>query len=555
MIDRSVLNEDTVGRLTDMGLSIFAPLCGRNRGAFVLDPADGHTYGCTKFPASFAEEVGVSPGVVRDANGIKDGLKQGNITAAAAVDLFDLLTGAVYFSTPNHAADPYACDVAGAATLNCGKGRSPTGVPIRAVTLAGLFVPAEWATGGIPLTIHEARQFYSIKDFDEMVALGINTVQIPLPLSAFVDYSNNSEVVSVLEAILQDVADSGLDAILVLVADIVSNKAVNSAVAYADTNPAVLGVTLPNKDSDVIQAARSASDLLPLFLPINGGELNTLNPLDDNMYASLDMNHASVVADIASSSSEEDRSKLFYHEATSCIARSPIEYANCYRDMPIFISGGFDLSIDDCVQKGTKKFKNYGQCDRFNETIGSKWWSEHRASFAARQLFAFERGLGWSFATWKLFADDDTPDLIDDPAELLALKNVAAAGLFPSLKKRKPAAFACLNPPEADFVLGDDTLAPSAAPPPACVEGCWWNFDINDCECWIPPSAAPVTSAPTQPCPECPLCPPAPYTQQDLRKSAVTGAIGGAAVGLVVTFLLLKICGRNSGGYSQIPDN
>jgi hypothetical protein len=44
-IDRTVLNEHTIGDMDDLGLAVFAKLCGVNRGAFVLDPPDGKTYG------------------------------------------------------------------------------------------------------------------------------------------------------------------------------------------------------------------------------------------------------------------------------------------------------------------------------------------------------------------------------------------------------------------------------------------------------------------------------------------------------------------------------
>jgi hypothetical protein len=44
-LDRDILNENTVGQMDDLGLSIFAKLCGANRGAFVMDPPDGKTYG------------------------------------------------------------------------------------------------------------------------------------------------------------------------------------------------------------------------------------------------------------------------------------------------------------------------------------------------------------------------------------------------------------------------------------------------------------------------------------------------------------------------------
>jgi hypothetical protein len=44
-IDRDIVNEDTIGKMDDIALSFFASACGKNRGAFVLDPPDGHTYG------------------------------------------------------------------------------------------------------------------------------------------------------------------------------------------------------------------------------------------------------------------------------------------------------------------------------------------------------------------------------------------------------------------------------------------------------------------------------------------------------------------------------
>ena len=45
IVDGNILNENTVGQMDDLGLSVFAKLCGVNRGAFVLDPPDGKTYG------------------------------------------------------------------------------------------------------------------------------------------------------------------------------------------------------------------------------------------------------------------------------------------------------------------------------------------------------------------------------------------------------------------------------------------------------------------------------------------------------------------------------
>ena len=51
-IDNNILNKDTLKDMTDIGLSFFAATCGKNRGAFVLDPPDGKTYGwydCSMF--------------------------------------------------------------------------------------------------------------------------------------------------------------------------------------------------------------------------------------------------------------------------------------------------------------------------------------------------------------------------------------------------------------------------------------------------------------------------------------------------------------------------
>ena len=44
VLDSAVLNENTLSSMQDMGLSVFAVACGKNRGAFVLDEPDGNTY-------------------------------------------------------------------------------------------------------------------------------------------------------------------------------------------------------------------------------------------------------------------------------------------------------------------------------------------------------------------------------------------------------------------------------------------------------------------------------------------------------------------------------
>jgi hypothetical protein len=95
--------------------------------------------------------------------------------------------------------------------------------------------------------------------------------------------------------------------------------------------------------------------------------------------------------------------------------------------------------------------------------------------------------LGWSYSTWKVFRiGKESVGTIDKPAKLLALQDVHANGWFPSLLNNTELHNACLNPPENDFVLGDQTLAPTMGPPPDCGNG-WWNYSTLQCDYWIPP--------------------------------------------------------------------
>lgn len=502
-IDPDILNDKTLKDMTDIALSFFAAACGKNRGAFVLDPPDGHTYGCLELPKNIGELAGI-PDLsfeIKDANAIKDQYVGKNTTAAETLALLDFIVQRVYAATPDKASTPYGCEINGLAKLSCGATgtiRSPRtdGKPIRSVSLAGLFVPAPWATGGEDIKLSMVTSWYTAKDFDDMAKLGLNTVQIDVPTSAFIkDDIHGHEVFEVLLDILTLVDDSGLQAIIKLVATGDQLDAVVAAAQYFADQPVVLGLTIPPTMTldwkDVVHSIRTEAPVLPIFLPLNEGDLLKVygGDFDDHVYGSLDVSHAGTVADIASSSSQEDRSKLFYHESVSCIKRSPLEYSECFHGMPTYWSTGFDLSIDDCINKNLKgsDFKDYGQCDRFDETINSRWWSSHRASFAARQVYAAERGLGWSFATWKLLNNDNV-GVIDRPEKLLALLDVVEAGMFPKLNVKIPAQNACLNPPVNDIVLGDDTLAPSMGPPPDCGNG-WWDYTEKKCkwiEVWVP---------------------------------------------------------------------
>jgi hypothetical protein len=55
VLDDQVLNRYTIHHMTNLGLSIFADVCGRNRGVFVVDSEPSSTYSCLTLPPSFAD--------------------------------------------------------------------------------------------------------------------------------------------------------------------------------------------------------------------------------------------------------------------------------------------------------------------------------------------------------------------------------------------------------------------------------------------------------------------------------------------------------------------
>lgn len=475
VLDTTVVNEGTISEMTNLGLSFFATLCGMNRGAFVLEHTDRHTWGCTSFPPNFPALAGVDTDIVlKDANAIKETFEMKNVTASDTVKFLDYFVKVVYHSTPNKATDPYACNVGGLGTLQC----PPVNAlkTLRSVTLAGLFTPALWATGGRELTIEEADSFYGPKDFKQMSALGLNTVQIPVPVSAFDPTIDDVDDVKARLASIIGMADDYELKVILLLEGEDNDNAVTAAAHYAAKYPSVFALTVTSKLT--VRAARAAESDLTLMVPITQRDLQNLDVPDDNVYASLDLSHTTCVADVASSTSLDDRMKLFYHESKACIWRSPLEYTACYHRVPVFVRSGFDLSIDDCVHKGISKYEkdihfvNYGQCDRLDETIDSHWWKRHRASFAARHLFSYEHGLGWSFTAWKLF-DEANVGVIDSFEKLLSLKDISDAGLFPDLDDEIPAQYACLNGPADDFVMGDETFSPTIGPHSECAPYGW----------------------------------------------------------------------------------
>ncbi len=225
VIDRNVLNAENFGEFVgsegNIGLWVFAPLCGRNRGAFVLDPPDGHTYGCVQFPPNFHELAGVKYSNITDSNSIEKQYKGKNITAGEAVDLVDLFVQSVFYSSRDgNPTDPMACAVNGLTKLECKANKILSKTPIRAVTLVGALVPAPWATGGKALTLEEAKTYYTADDFSDMKKLGLNAVQIPVPLSIFDKASDGTAKIEFLGTLMNQASDADLGAIVVLENDV-----------------------------------------------------------------------------------------------------------------------------------------------------------------------------------------------------------------------------------------------------------------------------------------------------------------------------------------------
>ena len=249
--------------------------------------------------------------VIDNANAIKEQYVGGNTTATETVALLEFLVEHVYKSSSNLASSPYACEFNGLAKLECpaAKARSPRtdGLPIRAASMAGVFTPAEWATGGKPLSLKQAASFYTLTDFQDMKKIGLNTVQLTVPTAAFIQGDEfGVEVMEVLKGILQDVETAGLQIIINMVATGDELDAVVSAAKYVSKEPVVLALGLPKEMmismSTVEESIRAVSPELPLFVPLNEGDLTKVADsgfaADPNVYGSLEISHSVSVADI-----------------------------------------------------------------------------------------------------------------------------------------------------------------------------------------------------------------------------------------------------------------
>ena len=298
-------------------------------------------YRCTSFPESFSTNAGLSSSAaIPDSANLTQTFAAGNITAAATVDIVNEYIATVYASSSGVDTNPYACDVNGLATLNnCDKSTTDTptslrsdGDIVKSVTLAGAFVPVTWATGGKILTMDEVKDFYTSKDFRQMVDLGVNTVQIPVPCDAF--YDRKSEVVDTVSHLLERADKAGLSAIIVLVmaddkedenitAEMI-DKHISLAAKFASDTSNVIALQLPTPSPSLLSAVRSVSRTLSVLVPTNVGQINNLSfPPDSNIFAALDVGATTGVANVASSDSESDRMKMFYRELLHRVIDEP----------------------------------------------------------------------------------------------------------------------------------------------------------------------------------------------------------------------------------------
>ena len=249
--------------------------------------------------------------VIDNANAIKEQFVAGNTTATETVALLEFLVEHVYQSSANLASSPYACEFNGLAKLECldVEPRSPRtdGLPIRAASMAGVFTPALWATGGKPLSLKEAAGFYTLEDFQGMAKIGLNTVQLAVPTATFTKGDSfGVEVMKVLTGILKDVEGAGLQIIINLVATGDELDAVVSAAKYVSEKPVVLALGLPKEmmidTTTVVDSIRAVSPELPLFVPLNEGDLTKLQgsgfAADPNVFGALEVSHSVSVADI-----------------------------------------------------------------------------------------------------------------------------------------------------------------------------------------------------------------------------------------------------------------
>ena len=195
------LNESSFGDYSKEIGEMWGAACGRNRGIFVLDPPDGHTYGCGNMPTS---KWGISAAAELTTLAAKQGIK----VLGEYID-------AVYKTSI--VKGPSACDFNTLSMLACGREEpwketpwyKDLKAPIRSVNIGGLFVLEQWIlpsfikwnekeNGNIidqesfskycgklgnpsceKLKKHW-KEWYTKEDFQSMKNMGLNTIRLPV---------------------------------------------------------------------------------------------------------------------------------------------------------------------------------------------------------------------------------------------------------------------------------------------------------------------------------------------------------------------------------------
>lgn len=437
--------------------NIFGAACGRNRGIFVLDPPDGHTYNCANFPEY---KWGV-----KDANAVK------KADPDTAVKVLDEFIRSVYLSSPEYirARDPGACDFEAMSALTCGDEEpwkkapwsSKLNSPIRGVNLGGLFILKKWITPSLFTPSWEAAgivdmdsfskkcssinacgkyqehldTFFSSADFVQMKLMGLNTVRIPvgywlfesltsnapsgnvLPLEHILEFSHPltrliSMAMSVGLHVIIDLETIDTELLSSSSLTITTAAAIGTYVKHLEEAYSLHNVILieigtafdTQTDFEVVTASIDQLRAVLPSIPIMLLESSAL-PSRTSISINTKVYHGFSVQDIASDTASADREKLYAHEKIACGFKAPLHFTTCTR-APTLV-GEFSLAIDNCMPGVDDQFADYGQCDRISSRAASPWWNRHLKSFAMRQLATYEAELGWVFWTFKLDAQAD----------------------------------------------------------------------------------------------------------------------------------------------------
>lgn len=195
VLDNKV-NVNSFASFKDEINGLWGTVCGRNRGIFVLDPPDGHTYSCDHLPAAWN---------ISTVNDIV------NAPPEQGVYALNELIKAVYHSSIDK--DIGACEFNSLSIFACDREdpwrRVPwvakINAPIRAVNIGGLFVLERWiiptfvdwgsntgiidqhsfsmkcrALGICDVIRDHWHNWYTQKDFDDMKAFKLNTIRLPV---------------------------------------------------------------------------------------------------------------------------------------------------------------------------------------------------------------------------------------------------------------------------------------------------------------------------------------------------------------------------------------